>query len=226
MVEVPADVVADWTVHLSDLTAGYALEDIYNADRQNGALLPYPTRAIDGDLGDPRKGIKTSKERVTVLLACSAAGDKLKPLVIGKSLKPRCFWGVDMAALPVTYCTNKKAWMTLSLFREWLERLNSKMLLQGRYILLFVDNCGAPDIRLTYVKMLLLPPTQPLASSPAMRGRGATYRNCKNMATNTLVEQMCEEEGVGFVGILCWERRHVYERWPPSKRSRPTIASG
>ena len=52
---------------------------------------------------------------------------------------------------------------------------------------------------------------------PVMRGRGATYRNCKNMAINALVEQMCEEEGVGFVGILCWERRHVYERCPPSK---------
>ena len=36
---------------------------------------------------------------------------------------------------------------------------------------------------------------------PMMRGRGATYRNCKNMAINTLVEQMCEEEGVGFVDL-------------------------
>ena len=36
---------------------------------------------------------------------------------------------------------------------------------------------------------------------PVMRGRGATYRNCKNMATNALVEHMCEEEGVGFVDL-------------------------
>ena len=53
---------------------------------------------------------------------------------------------------------------------------------------------------------------------PVMGGRGVAYRNCKRMAINALVEQMCEEEGLGFVGILCWERRHVYERWPPSKR--------
>ena len=32
-----------------------------------------------------------------------------------------------------------------------------------------------------------------------MRGRGATYRNCKNMAINALVVQMCE--GVGFVDL-------------------------
>ena len=47
---------------------------------------------------------------------------------------------------------------------------------------------------------------------------GATYGNCKRVATNALLEQICEEEGVGFVGIICWERRHVREKWPSSKR--------
>ena len=42
---------------------------------------------------------------------------------------------------------------------------------------------------------------------PVVRGRGATCRNCKWMAINALVEQMCEKEGVGFVGILCWEKK-------------------
>ena len=36
---------------------------------------------------------------------------------------------------------------------------------------------------------------------PVMRGRGATYRNYKRMAINALVEQMCEEEGVGFLDL-------------------------
>ena len=35
---------------------------------------------------------------------------------------------------------------------------------------------------------------------PVMRGRGATYRNCKRMAINALVEQICAE-GVGFVDL-------------------------
>ena len=34
-----------------------------------------------------------------------------------------------------------------------------------------------------------------------MRGRGTTFRNCKRMAINALLEQMCEEEGVGFVDL-------------------------
>ena len=36
---------------------------------------------------------------------------------------------------------------------------------------------------------------------PVMRGRGTTFRNCKRMAINALLEQMCEEEGVGFVDL-------------------------
>ncbi len=36
---------------------------------------------------------------------------------------------------------------------------------------------------------------------PVMGGRGATYRNCKRMAINVLVEQMCDEEGVGVTDL-------------------------
>ena len=34
-----------------------------------------------------------------------------------------------------------------------------------------------------------------------MGGRQQTYRNCKRMAINALVEQMCKEEMVGFVDL-------------------------
>ena len=53
-----------------------------------------------------------------------------------------------------------------------------------------------------------------------MRGRGATFRNCKRMAINALLEQMCEKEGIGFVDLWGYfvGKEDVYERWPPSKR--------
>ena len=35
----------------------------------------------------------------------------------------------------------------------------------------------------------------------SVSGRGTTFRNCKRMAINGLLEQMCEEEGVGFVDL-------------------------
>ena len=36
---------------------------------------------------------------------------------------------------------------------------------------------------------------------PVVRGRGVMYSNCKRMAINALLEQTCEEEGVGFVDL-------------------------
>ena len=96
--EVPQGVVEDWTKRLPAITDGYALADIYNADETGLYFRALPNRSkVVRD--DPRKGIKTSKERITVLLACSAAGEKLTPLVIGKAERPRCFRGVDKATL-------------------------------------------------------------------------------------------------------------------------------
>ena len=38
-----------------------------------------------------------------------------------------------------------------------------------------------------------------------MGSRGQGYRNCRRLAINTLVQQLCREEEVGFVGMFCWE---------------------
>ena len=69
---------------------------------------------------DTVHGIKGSKERITVLLCCNKSGtDKCKPMVIGKSLRPRCFKKIDPKSLPVDYQANKKAWMNSVLFIQW-----------------------------------------------------------------------------------------------------------
>ena len=106
--EVPQDVVDDWGKRLPALTEGYDLADIYNADETGLYFRALPNRSMVIK-GDPRKGIKTSKEWITVLLACSAASERQTPLVIGKAVNPMCFWGVDKALLPVTYRANRKA---------------------------------------------------------------------------------------------------------------------
>ena len=38
--------------------------------------------------GEAPEGVKTLKERVSVLLTCSSTGKKIPPLIIGKSAKP------------------------------------------------------------------------------------------------------------------------------------------
>ncbi|GFX45202.1 tigger transposable element-derived protein 6 [Trichonephila clavipes] len=49
--------------------------------------------------------------------------EKITPLVIGKSAKPRCFKGIN--SFPPKYRLNKKAWMTTELFNEWPEVIKS-----------------------------------------------------------------------------------------------------
>ena len=51
-------------------------------------------------------------------------------------------------------------------------------------------------LKKTRVKQIILS-----GNLPVMGGRGAIYRNCKRMSINTLVELMCEEEGVGFIDL-------------------------
>ena len=154
--EVPMDVIEEWTQRLPDILAGYDPKDVFNADETGlyFRALPDRTYAIKGD---PCKGTKTAKDRITVLLACSAAGEKLTPLVIGRSAKPRCFRKNDI--LPVIYRNNKKAWMTAKMFTEWLNKLNNKMIREKQNILLFVDNCsGHPHLVLSNIKLVFLPP--------------------------------------------------------------------
>ena len=54
------------------------------------------------------------KNRMTALVACSAIGDKLKFLVVGRSAKPRAFQGFKFSGLGVIYTNKKKAWMTVT----------------------------------------------------------------------------------------------------------------
>jgi hypothetical protein len=84
-------------------------------------------------------------------------GEKVKPLVIGKSKSPRAFKN----GMPgnVTWKSNSKAWMTAAIFGDWLEELNSSMRKRKRRILLFVDNCAAHNVNEEYtnVKVKFLP---------------------------------------------------------------------
>ena len=87
--------------------------------------------------GNSCNGGKNSKDRITVLLAVSAAGKKLRPLVIGKSKKPRCFYGFEIPTLGVDYDYSKKSWMTTGIFTAWLNPLNNRMRLVHITLLIY-----------------------------------------------------------------------------------------
>ena len=108
--------------------------------------------------GNQCTGQKIPKERLSILLAANMDGSQKLPLVvIGKFEKLRCM--NNIRSLPVMYKANKKAWMTGSIFEEWLRKLDRKFLLEGRNIALIVDNCSAhPRLKnLRAVKLIFLP---------------------------------------------------------------------
>ena len=121
--------------------------------------------------GDECEGGKLSKDRLTVLLCGSASGEKLMPLVIGRSTNPRCFKSGHMTSLRVTYESNNKAWVTGELFAAWMRRVDNRMRRQNVHILLFLDNCGShPHMELENVKVVFLPPNTTTKLQPMDAG--------------------------------------------------------
>lgn len=142
---VPLETVEEWFESLSDRIAGYEEKNIFNCDETGLFYHLLPTRTLEMK-GEPCHGVKKSKDRLTLLLCTNSDGsEKLTPFVIGKYKKPRCFKNIK--TLPLPYEANKKAWMTGSLFTDWLKKLDKKMTLEKRKILLFMDQCPShpPD---------------------------------------------------------------------------------
>ena len=103
-------------------------------------------------------GGKLPKERVTVLICCSEAGEKRKLLVIGKSKQPRGF-PRNKESLPVDYDNSGKAWMVSSIWKSYLNKWDRELRLKGEKIVLFVDNCPShPKVELTNITLEFLPP--------------------------------------------------------------------
>ena len=96
----------------------------------------------DRGLADKRNpGIKGSKVRLTYALKSNTTGsEKLPPIVIGKACKPRAFKSKTGFQLGFHYWNNAKAWMTSSLYQEWLQQWDRKLRAENRKILLFQDN--------------------------------------------------------------------------------------
>lgn len=94
-------------------------EQIYNADETGLFWKQLHKKTMVHAHETTAPGTKVSKERVT-FLACTNAtgGHKVKPLVIGKAMKPRAFKNF---ILPVNYTATKNAWMTAAVFSQWFQ---------------------------------------------------------------------------------------------------------
>ncbi|GBM21489.1 Tigger transposable element-derived protein 6 [Araneus ventricosus] len=111
--------------------------------RQDFFFRALPNKSMMVKLADS-KGGKQAKERITILFCASAAGEKLKPLMIWKSKTPRIFKGKDISKLGIHWKLNRKAWMTAAIFEEWLTDFDKKMAKEGRKVLLVFRQCNLP----------------------------------------------------------------------------------
>jgi hypothetical protein len=83
--------VHEWKGKRSSLTTAYDMKDVFNLDELGLFFKLLPSRSYTVS-GKPFRSGKRGEERVTLLLGCNAAGtEKLPPLMISKSQKPRCF---------------------------------------------------------------------------------------------------------------------------------------
>lgn len=186
---VNVDVCLDWEKKLETLTENYEPHNIFNTDETGLFFKCLPDKTFTFK-DEKCHGGKHSKERLTVLLAVNMDGsEKLKPLIIGKSAKPRCFKGIK--TFPTTYRSNKKAWMTTELFNEWLMTLDADMKKQKRKILLFLDNCTVHNNPppLVNVKLHYFPPNTTSKLQPLDQG---IIHNFKTFYRHEIVKMFLE----------------------------------
>jgi hypothetical protein len=135
---------------------GYTWNNIFNMDETGlfyaYVLWPFPVSSNkykfpnrlppDRGLADKKhSGVKGRKVRLTYALTSNASGsEKREPFVIGKAHKPRAFKRKTGADLGFLYRNNAKAWMTTSLYQEWIRAWDNELELKKRNILLFQDN--------------------------------------------------------------------------------------
>lgn len=207
--EVSEEACKQWLDELPNLLAEYDLDDIYNCDETGVSFRSIPTKSlIRAD--EKASGTKVLKERFTVLVTGSATGKKEKLWIIGKSKNPRSFPKnkSDYAHL-FTYRSNKRAWMTSNIFMEYVNWFNNKMQVQGRKVLLMLDNCPAhPPVTLSNVKLLFLPKNTTSHLQPMDAGVIAWLKKrYTRLFLTDLVEAMSEAADVTALAkaITIWD---------------------
>ena len=113
--------------------------------------------------------------------------DKRKLLVIGKSVKPRCFRSV--ASLPVTYKANKNAWMTAAIFQHLVNDFD-KCMQAKRTVCLLLDNCSTHKIETAHLKsveLVFLPANTTSSVQPLDQG---IIRNFKHYCGQRMLQKV------------------------------------
>ena len=189
---------ADFYVTFQGKLLEYQTENIFNCDETALFFKQAPSKGL---MKTSRKGIKLLKDRITILFCSNMTGSiKLKPTIIGKFKSPRCLKHFNYSEL-CEYLNNSSAWMTAYEFNHWLLRLDRKMKLEKRKILLLLDNCPSHkiNIKMENVEALFLPKnstsvTQPLDSGIIKSFKGKYFHLLLSNAITKMTMQNINAE--------------------------------
>jgi len=191
---VSDETIQRWTTEqLPKILSGWVPSQVYNCDETGLFFKMLPNRTL-ATKGEDVHGSKKSKERVTLMFCVNADGsDKIKLTMIGKYQNPRCFQKVDIDLLPVTYKSQKNAWMDRHVYRTWVEQFDRRMTRSGRKALLLMDNVGShkhEEITLKSTTVQLLPPNCTSKLQPLDQG---IIESCKRMYRTALLRRMISD---------------------------------
>lgn len=154
---VDETIVQKWSLDLKEKIKEYKPENVYNLDETAlfWRLLPSKTYAFTDESS---YGNKKSKERITVVVITNADGSDRTCVMIGKSVRPLAFRGINH--FPIDYYHQKNSWINSEIYRKILVKLNLKFKKSNRNILLFVDNCRThlEKIDLSNITVEFFPP--------------------------------------------------------------------
>ena len=180
------DCLGDFKANLLQIIEeeGLSLSQIYNCDETGLYWKALPTKTLASQREEKAPGYKVSKERVTILACANATGDHKLPLtMIGKAKKPRALKDMSPNAFPLYYTSQKNAWMTSEIFKDWFfqkfvpatgEYLKSRSL--SLKALLLMDNAPShPSAEMLQsddgnMKCLFLPPNTTSLAQPMDQG--------------------------------------------------------
>jgi len=154
---------------LREKIRAYKEENVYNADETGIFYKLIPSKSV---CILTRSGHKLLKDRLSILLCTNMTGTKkLKPLVIGRYKKPRCFKNFPVQNF-VDYISSQRSWMTSSIFNQWLMTWDMVLQKDESKILLVVDNCPAHKIQVSLrnIEIYFLPPNLTSTVQPLDQG--------------------------------------------------------
>jgi hypothetical protein len=199
--DVKNETMEEWLDKLPAVCSGYSPENIFNMD-ETGLFYRATTKNTYHIKGDDCASGKMSKDRVTVALCASMTGEKLKPLLIGKSENPRCVSKIKTDSLPVDYKFNNKSWMNSKLFESWISKVNKIMRRQKRQIVLFNDIAPShPNLTYSNVTLKFFPANTTSKSQPMDQGIIQTTKlKFRKKQLLYMIREM-EKKPKNFVGL-------------------------